>query len=282
MKSTTLLKFIFISFLFICQAGMAQVKIGAKAGYSAGRLTDNSDNIYAGDFESSSGVDIGLTAEFPISELFSLQTELIYTQRGGTRDGLQPIPVSSLESLGSLDDLNYVLSLQGKDPVTDENPMYADFSNSFELNYLEIPILGKLGWGTTWRFYVEAGPYIGFLIDATSNSSGNSKIYLDAEARDPLVVINPNFNPEDPSTGPLWVAVPPQNFEAETSIKDDLNTWVIGFHAGAGLIREITEKHEIYLGFRGSWSYNTLQKDKIYGESHVGGLVFSLGYAYTL
>ena len=147
MKSTTLLKFIFISFLFICQAGMAQVKIGAKAGYSAGRLTDNSDNIYAGDFESSSGVDIGVTAEFPLSELFSLQTELIYTQRGGTRDGLQPIPTSSLESLGSLDDLNYLLSLQGKDPVTDENPMYADFSNSFELNYLEIPILGKLGWG---------------------------------------------------------------------------------------------------------------------------------------
>ena len=282
MKSTTLLKIIFVSFLFIFQAGMAQVKIGAKAGYSVGRLTDNSDNIYAGDYESSSGVDIGLTAEFPISELFSLQTELIYTQRGGIRDGFQPIPTNALESLGSVDDLNYLLSLQGKDPITDENPMYADFSNEISLNYLEIPILGKLGWGETWRFYVEAGPYIGFLLNATQDSSGESLIYLDAEKSDPLVVINPNHNPADPSTGPLWVPVPPQNFESETDINDDLNTWMIGFHAGAGLIREISEKHEVYFGFRGSWSYNTMQKEKVYGESHIGGLVFSLGYAYTL
>lgn len=282
MKSTTLLKFIFVSFLFIFQTGIAQVKIGAKAGYSVGRLTDNSDNIYAGDYESSSGVDFGLTAEFPISELFSLQTELIYTQRGGTRDGLQPIPTSALENLGSLDDLNYLLSLQGKDPKTAENPLWADFSNSFDLNYLEIPILGKLGWGETWRFYVEAGPYIGFLINATSDSSGDSLIYLDGEASEPLIVINPNHNPADPSTGPLWVPVPPQNFDAETDIKDDLNTWMIGFHAGAGLIRKIAEQHEVYFGFRGSWSYNTLQKEEVYGESHIGGLVFSLGYAYTL
>ncbi len=48
------------------------------------------------------------------------------------------------------------------------------------------------------------------------------------------------------------------------------------------LIREISEKHEVYLGFRGSWSYNTIQKEEVYGESHIGGLVFSLGYAYTL
>ena len=112
-----------------------------------------------------------------------------------------------------------MLSLQGKPPVTDENPLYADFNNIADLNYLEIPILGKLGWGDTWRFYVEAGPYFGFLINSTQTTEGESLIYLDAEASDPLFVSNPGHNPEDPSTGPLWVPLPPQNFDAETDTK---------------------------------------------------------------
>ena len=92
MKSTKILKFLLLIFLFVGHVSIAQVKIGAKAGYSIGRINDTSDNIYTQDYESSSGVDIGLTAEFPVNELFSFQTEIIYTQRGGDRKGLQPIP----------------------------------------------------------------------------------------------------------------------------------------------------------------------------------------------
>ena len=282
MKSTTLFKFVFLSFLLISQVNLAQIKIGAKAGYSVGRITDNSDNIYTEDYKSSSGVDIGVLIEFPVSDLFSIQTELIYTQRGGDRPGHQPIPTSALEGLGSVDQLNYLLSLQGKPPISDINPLYANFNNISDLNYLEIPVLGKLGWGSTWRFYVEAGPYAGFLINSTQTTEGESLIYLDADAMDPLFVINPFHNPADPSTGPLWVQLPPQNFDAETDTKDELNTWNVGFHAGAGLIRKVAEKHEVFLGFRGSWGYTTIQKDKIFGESHIGGMVFSLGYTYTL
>lgn len=276
------LKFLLLIFLFIGQVSIAQVKIGAKVGYSIGRINDTSDNIYTQDYESSSGVDFGITAELPVNELFSLQAEVIYTQRGGDRAGVQPIPTYSLSDLGSIDQLNYLLSLQGKPPITDENPMYADFNNIADLNYLEIPLLGKLGWGETWRFYVEAGPYFGFLINSTQTTEGESLIYLDSGASDPLYVINPGHNPEDPSTGPLWVPLPPQNFDAETDTADDLSTWNVGFHAGAGLIRKLAERHEIYAGFRGSWSFNTIQKDKTFGESHIGGLIFNLGYAYTL
>jgi len=282
MKSTSALKLLVLIIFLMSEFLTAQIKIGAKVGYSVGRLTDNTDNIYTEDYESSSGVDFGALIEFPVYELFSLQMELLYTQRGGERTGLQPIPTAALSSFGSTEQLNYVLSLQGKDPVTDSNPMYADFKNVSDLNYLEIPILGKLGWGDTWRFYVEAGPYIGFLLSSNQTTSGTSLITLDAEGKDPLVVINPNFDPANPSSGPLWVPVPPQSFDAETNTKSELNTYNFGFHAGAGLIRKLNEKHELFLGFRGSWGAKTIQKDRIFGESHIGGLVFSLGYAYTL
>ena len=51
MKSTTSFKFIVLIFFLMSQVTPAQVKIGAKAGYSVGRLTDNSDNIYTEDYE---------------------------------------------------------------------------------------------------------------------------------------------------------------------------------------------------------------------------------------
>jgi len=282
MKSTTSIKLLLLTFFLITQVSFSQVKIGGKVGYSIGRITDNSDNIYTEEYESSSGVDVGVFIEYPVSELFSLQMEVLYTQRGGERNGMQPIPTAALDAFGSVDQLNYMLSLQDKDPVTDSNPMYADFNNVSELNYLEIPILGKLGWGDTWRFYVEAGPYVGFLVSASQNTSGTSLITLDAAGTDPLTVINPLHDPTNPSSGPLWVQVPPQSFDAETSTRSELNTYNFGFHAGAGLIRKLADKHEVFLGFRGSWGAKTIQKDKVYGESHIGGLVFSLGYAYVL
>jgi hypothetical protein len=282
MKSTTSLKLLFLAIFLVSELSYAQVKIGAKVGYSVGRITDNSDNIYTQDYESTSGVDLGIMFEFPVSDLFSLQTEFLYTQRGGERTGTQPIPTAALDAFGSVDQLNYMLFLQGKDPVNDLNPLYADFTNISDLNYIEIPIMGKLGWGETWRFYVEAGPYIGFLLSSTQTTSGTSLITLDAAGQDPLIVANPNYNPSDPSTGPLWVPVPPQSFDAETDTKDELNTLNYGFHAGSGLIRKINDKHEVFLGFRGSWGGKSLQKDKVFGESHVGGLIFSFGYMYTL
>ena len=282
MKSRLFLPLTAIVLLMSFGTMFAQVKIGAKAGYSVGRLTDNSDNIYAGEYESSSGIDFGLTFEYPTSELFSLQMEFLITQRGGERNGVQPIPTTYLDDFGTIEELNFMLALQGKGPVTDENPMYADFNNTSELTYLEIPVLGKLGWGDTWRFYVEAGPYVGFLLSANQKTSGTSIITLDEAGADPLFVLNPNHDPSNPATGPLWVPLPPQTFDGNTDTKNDLNTYNFGFHAGTGLIRKLNEQHEVYVGFRGSWGSVPIQKNEVYGKSHIGGLVFSLGYAYTL
>ena len=52
MKSTTSIKLVLLTFFLISQVSVAQVKIGGKVGYSIGRLTDNSDNIYTEDYES--------------------------------------------------------------------------------------------------------------------------------------------------------------------------------------------------------------------------------------
>ena len=155
------LKIVFIAILLSSQISFSQIKIGAKVGYSIGNINDTSDNIYARDYMSTSGVDFGLLGEFPISNDFSVQAELNFTQRGGERNGLQPVPISpfeeALEDNGlSLAVLNQLIQAQGGTPVNDSNPLYADFNNISELEYLEVPILAKYGWGSDWRFYITA------------------------------------------------------------------------------------------------------------------------------
>ena len=71
-----------------------EIKIGGKVGYSLGSLTSSTENIYTDDYESISGIDFGLTLEFKLTALISVQTELNYTHRGGERNGLQPVPAN--------------------------------------------------------------------------------------------------------------------------------------------------------------------------------------------
>jgi hypothetical protein len=272
-----------IAAIFTVELAQSQIRIGAKAGYSIGKISDNSDNIYTEEFKSTDGIDAGITAEFVISELFSIQTELLYTQRGGERNGLQPIPTSelvrALEENGlSIEQLDQLAMLQGRGPVTNTDPLYAVFDSETRLEYLEIPLMGKLGWGTDWRFYVEAGPYIGFLLSSKQVTGGDSQFYLDSSGNVPLGFPNPLY----PNLGPEFIPIASRSFEAQTATKDQLNDINFGFHAGAGLVRKLNEKHSVYLGFRGSWGGIALQKDKDFGETKIGGLVFSFGYYYTL
>ncbi len=287
MEQKQRVRIICFALMILATTTYAQIKIGGKVGYSIGRIADNSDNIYTEDYKSTDGVDFGAFVEFPVSELVSIQGEILYTQRGGKRDGLQPIPTDNLESALadnglSIEQLNQLVQLQGRGPVTNSDPLYAVFNNVSELEYIEIPVLLKLGWGNDWRFYVEGGPYVGFLISANQITQGDSQFFLDSSGMSPLGVPNPFFNPEDPSFGPPFIPLPEQSFDAETDVKSDLNDVNYGIHAGAGLIRKLNEKHQVFLGFRGSYGFKPLQRNEEFGESVVGGLVFSLGYAYTL
>ena len=123
------------------------VKIGAKVGYSLGNLSSKTENIYTEDFESISGIDFGFVFEFKLTELISMQTELNYTQRGGERNGLQPILSDELS-----DQLNMFFPFIGLPPITNENPLYATYDSKSELQYIEVPALVKFGWGNNFRF----------------------------------------------------------------------------------------------------------------------------------
>ena len=284
MKIISLIKYKALLFLFlisICNVQAQEsnikdnddktpVKIGAKIGYSLGNLSSKNDNIYTQDFESTSGIDFGLTFEFEITDLISIQPEINYTQRGGKRVGLQPIIGNELS-----DQLNQFLPFIGMPLITDINPLYATYDSESDLKYLEIPVLTKFGWGDDFRFYAEVGPYLGILLSAEQITSGNSQFYFDSQGTNPTIVPNPSGNPP-------FVQLPAQSLNANTDTKDDLRTVNFGGIVGLGMSKKINDKSEIFIDARAAYGFNAIQFNEVFGESHIGGVVFSLGYAFKL
>jgi len=107
------------------------IKFGLKAGINFAMIAgDDSDN-----FDGKFGFHAGAVVEFPISETFSVQPELVYSSQGDkeTSEGM---------------DIKY------------------------NLDYLNLPIMAKYYF--TEEFSVEAGPQIGFLLSGEVKGGGVS------------------------------------------------------------------------------------------------------------
>ncbi|MFT4645249.1 MAG: hypothetical protein ACI8RP_000671 [Urechidicola sp.] len=246
-----------------------EIKIGVKTGYSLGSLTAGTDNIYTENYESVSDVDFGLTFEFKLTQLISMQTEINYTRRGGKRSGLQPANVSELS-----EQLNMFFPFIGLPPITNENPLYATFESESDLQYLEFPALVKFGWGDDFRFSAAIGPYVGILLKANQLTSGNSQFYLDSEGTTPVFVPGPSGQP--------YITLPSQSLDAETNIKDNIRVVNFGGILALGMSKKLDESSNIFIDARASYGFNAIQINDQYGESNIGGIIFSFGYAYKL
>jgi hypothetical protein len=246
------------------------IKIGIKAGYSLGKLSNTTDNIYTDDYESVSGLDFGVTFEFEITPLISMQTEINYTQRGGKRTGLQPVTANDLS-----DQLNMFFPFIGLPAVTNQNPLYATFDSESDLQYIEVPALVKFGWGKDFRVSAAVGPYVGILLKATQHTTGESQFYLDSNGETPVFIPGPNGLPP-------YTNLPAQSLNANTDIKDDLKTVNFGGIFALGISKNINDKNEVFMDARASYSFNSIQIKDEFGESKIGGVIFSLGYAYTI
>ena len=234
-----------------------EIKIGGKVGYSLGSLTSSTENVFTDDYESISGIDFGLTFEFKLTALISIQTELNYTNRGGERNGLQPVTANELSET-----LNSFYPFTGFPLITNANPLYATFDSESDLQYLEIPALIKFGWGDNLRFSAAIGPYVGILLKATQVTSGTSPFYLDSEGTMPISDV--------------------LSLDANTNIKDDLKTVNFGGTFAIGISKNIGDTGQLFIDARASYGINSIQIKDEYGESNIGGVIFSLGYAYTL
>lgn len=226
------------------------VHIGLKAGISLPNLRGGSDQEITKDYKSRLTANVGGFVDVGLTRNVSLQFEVDYAPQGGKRNGIQPVtqPIPGLPALPA------------------GQYYFANFNNTAKLNYLEFPVMLKYRARKQKRvgFYVNGGPYFGYLLKATTVTSGNSPLFLNNTGTIPV----PGF--------------PPIPFDANTEVTHELNRWNVGLTGGGGL----TFKHKdnyFFVDGRAAYGLTTLQKDTINdGKSSTGNLVISFGYAFKV
>ncbi len=240
--------------LFCCFSANAQDwALGVRGGISIPNLTagGSTQNPLNTGYSSRQGPDFGIFAEFKVSELFSVQPMIEYSSQGGKKDGLQ--------ALATPDEF-----AQAFPPGQAPTYLYANYNSEAKLNYLLVPILAKFGWNlgdkSPFRFYVDAGPFIGFLLSAHQATSGQSQFFLDPKGQQAL-------------------PAPAQSFEANTDIKDQLHSTNFGISGNVGLVYKFGQNN-LFIEGGGNYGFLNIQQGTANGKNNTGAATVNLGYSY--
>jgi hypothetical protein len=220
--------------------------LGVHGGLSIPNLSGGGGNAISSDYSSRLAANFGIQADYGITQKFSIDVELNYAGQGGKRDGLQP--VTNLPS-------------QYQSQVPPGDYLYGNFKNTAAFDYLELPILARLKWGKAFKFYVNAGPYLGLLLHAEEKTSGSSYIYEDPQGNQPI----------SPS---------PVDFTSNTNITSDLHKFNVGVTGGIGISQSFGVRSLVFLDGRFEYGFLNIQKYSEDGKDHTGNVLVSLGYSY--
>lgn len=139
--------------ILLCTTAQAQeISFGLKAGYNLSEIK-NSDNMY--DYGLRGGLHIGGLAELTLSDRFSLQSELFYSQQGASKTTY---------------DWPYI------------------YEDEIILNYINLPVLAKFY--IVEGLAIEAGPQVGYLLKAEQTDIRRQDIGIDSDIKDHLRTID--------------------------------------------------------------------------------------------
>jgi len=113
-----------------------RVRAGIKGGLNASSLYYDSQGV--SNKNERIGFHVGVFAQAPVSEFFAIQPELLYTTKGASAD-------------------YNILGFNG--------------TNTFKLNYAELPVLATFKLGQAVE--LQAGPYVSYLLNSNINSNGD-------------------------------------------------------------------------------------------------------------
>ena len=119
------------------------IEMGANIGYNS--------SIISGDqlaVEYGNGVNIGLAADYYFSDRWSIKAKLIYDQKGWN-----------------------------KDFYTDDG-WETYYPTNINLNYITMPVMANWHFATKRNWYLNFGPYVGFLVSAKETTGGNDVSHI--------------------------------------------------------------------------------------------------------
>ena len=291
-----------------------KVSIGVRGGFTLPNLTGgSSDDPVSTGYSTATRFGAGVFVEFKISKLFSIQPMLEYSQQGAKRNGMQALVATapnpdlagafSATWQAALNDAPQLgmLNLPSNFPVPPQY-LYADAKRSAKMDYLMLPVLAKFGWNlgktSPWRVYVDAGPYIGLLINAKNIVSINGNAVYADKMKGQLIQL------PDEATSMIPPAMLPTLTGAVSQISDGLSTNLASNMAGTDNIKEQLHRfnwglegnlgiqyqlhrNKFFLEIGGNYGLMNIQKDTgggryLNGKNNIGAATLMIGYAYSL
>jgi hypothetical protein len=237
----------------VLHAYTQEIAIGIRGGVSIPNLTasGSDQNPINTGYSSRLGPELGVFAEFKFSKLFSLQPMVEFSSQGGKKNGYQAF--TTPQDLASM--------FPGQAPPY----LYADYNSEAKFDYLMIPVLAKFGYqfkNSPFRIYIDAGPFVGFLLSAKQVTTGNSQIYADPSGQQALPIGS-------------------QSFDNTQDIKDQLNTTNFGVEGNVGLNYGFGPNN-IFIEGGGNYGFVNIQKGTVNGKNNTGAATIVIGYSYWL
>jgi hypothetical protein len=232
------------------------VYVGAKGGWSLPNLSGGNNEISKG-WKSRSAFNFGVLVSDELTKKFTLQLEVNYASQGARKNGIQPLSDGAIPGLPT------------------GMTFYSDFKSQAILNYVEVPVLAKFVVFQTrsQRFYIDAGPYAGYLLNARNKTSGTSSIFTDKSGT--LLMIP---NPQNPDQ---YIPLLAQSFDANTNITSDIKKFNFGINGGVGIGQNLGSGN-LFLDIKGYYGFLNIQKNPVNGKNNSGALVVSVGYAVKI
>jgi len=312
-------------------AAQGKVSIGVRGGATIPGFTGGQGDPVSEGYSTALRMGAGIFAEFKINELFSIQPMLEYSQQGAKRNGMQAMVAtgSDPQLAGAFSQVGEQMSAQINQtfqgllgpmapsvsvsvPVPDY--LYANAKRDAKMDYLMLPVLAKFGWNlgktSPWRVYVDAGPYVGLLLNAKDIVSINGSVYAD-KTGNPLI---PTSVITDAIPSAILQMIPPSmlpmltngadqasqslsaemvtNLSGTQDIKAQLNKFNWGLEGNVGLQYQVNPRHRVFIEVGGNYGLMNIQKSTgknadgtkqyLNGKNHIGAATAMIGYAYTL
>ena len=272
--------------------GQINVTIGVRGGATIPGFTGGQGDPVSEGYSTALRMGAGVFAEFKISDLFSIQPMLEYSQQGAKRSGMQALVATGTDpqlagafqgawqaalntpsgaALGMLSQLGLPA-----DFPTASQYLYANAKRDAKMDYLMLPVLAKFGWNFTknspWRVYVSAGPFAGLLLNAKNAVTVNGGVVYADAAGSPLIQL------PDAVTSLIPAALLPtltgavsqisdglagqmaSNLNGTQDIKDQLHKFNWGLEGNVGVQYKISPRNKVFVEAGGNYGLMNIQK----------------------
>ncbi|MDR2025945.1 MAG: PorT family protein [Prevotellaceae bacterium] len=267
------------------------VNLGIRGGLAIPNIISANDSPLSAGYSSRLAGSGGIFTDIGLNGTFSLRFGVEYTGQGGKRGGVQAMSSSQLFTdmatrmgAGITEE---TVAMLGTVATYMPPTFYADVKNTVKFDYLMIPLslqAGKnLGNGPC-RIYVNAGPFVSFLMSGEQISKGSSKLYSGADTGSTLWdVIPPDIQSHIADGVPELARILEDGTEfGSSNITGEIRPVNFGIQGNIGLSYRCAGGSSFFIEAGGNYGLIRIQKKAINGTNRIGSANIMIGYSFKI